>query len=503
MGCMKNRDKKNVVKWNFIFYLMEFIYTILVGVILVPLYLAYIPKDLYGYWLATGNILSVLTLINPGFSDIIQQKVSYNYGQNNISKVGSYSSSGIILTFGFAIIILIIGLGIQYSIGSIFVMQVDFLRELKAAFGLMLVGTFLTINYYSFSSVSYAILSSKTIGLINFIGNVSGLLTTVYCLTHDYGLLSLGIASIMRGLIFLLGSAFYVYNRFKKEDIQVKLTISCIKEVFSLSIYNFFGKVGQTLLSNLNSFLSAKFVSPVEASNLKFTQTAPEFGKIIVLRILYSVTPVIPNILASSGIERLRNKMLNLIYVLLSFIFFTCIALYLFNKEFIGLWLGNNSYSGYSINVFVVLLLLFSSINKVSYQLLFALGEIKRSNKILFVQALLYLPMAIIMTKLLGIIGLLLSGVIIEMFGLFFFWGPKLLKILNFPILKERKIIYEFLKLLLVALITLLGGTMIEFSHINWGILIGEIIIVAFLFFLLLFSISNMFRNLLFSYIKK
>mgnify|MGYP003100149233 FL=1 len=93
------KDKKNVVKWNFVFYLLEFLYTILVGIILVPLYLKYIPKDLYGFWLATGNILSILTLINPGFSDVIQQKVAYCYGLHDYKKIGLYTVSGICLTF--------------------------------------------------------------------------------------------------------------------------------------------------------------------------------------------------------------------------------------------------------------------------------------------------------------------------------------------------------------------------------------------------------------------
>lgn len=481
---------------------MEFLYTILVGVILVPLYLTYIPKDLYGYWLATGNLLSILTLINPGFSDIIQQKVSYSYGQNDTCRVGTYSVSGIVLTFGFAIIILIIGLGMLFLMGDIFAMPINYLNELKSAFGLMLIGTFLTINYYSFSSVSYAILSSKTIGLVNFVGNISGLFTTVYCLTHNYGLLSLGIASIVRGSIFLLGSLFYVYNRFRKEDIRVHLTTSCIKEVFSLSMYNFLGKTGQTLLSNLNSFLSAKFVSPIDASNLKFTQTASEFGKVIVLRILYSVTPVIPNMLASNGIERVRNQLINLIYILLAFILFACIALFLFNKEFIELWLGNSSYSGKFINIFVVFLLLFSSINKVSYQLLFVLGEIKKSNKISFFQALIYLPSAVFLTKLYGVIGLLSSGIVIEVLGLFFFYGPRLLKILNFSFLHRETIIWELLKLILVSSITLGFGLMIKFSCLNWGTLIVEVALTAVLFFLSLFFLSKLFRNLFFSIIK-
>lgn len=81
-------------------------------------------------------------------------------------------------------------------------MQANYLYELKIAFGLMLVGTFLTINYYSFSSILYAFLSSKSIGLIVLLGNSLGTLISIYLIIHGYGLIALGIASVVRGGVF-------------------------------------------------------------------------------------------------------------------------------------------------------------------------------------------------------------------------------------------------------------------------------------------------------------
>lgn len=46
----------------------------MVGIILVPIYLVYIPKDLYGYWLATGNILTIISLLDPGIGGVVTQK---------------------------------------------------------------------------------------------------------------------------------------------------------------------------------------------------------------------------------------------------------------------------------------------------------------------------------------------------------------------------------------------------------------------------------------------
>ena len=492
------KDKKNVVKWNFVFYLLEFLYTILVGIILVPLYLKYIPKDLYGFWLATGNILSILTLINPGFSDVIQQKVAYCYGLHDYKKIGLYTVSGICLTFVFSLIVLIIGVVVNLLIGSIFTMQANYLYELKIAFGLMLVGTFLTINYYSFSSILYAFLNSKSIGLIVLLGNSLGTLISIYLIIHGYGLIALGIASVVRGGVFLSCSVGYVIFKFRKKKIKIVFDLNNVKEVFSFSIYNFLGKTGQTLLTNMNSFLTAKFVSPIDAANLRFTQTVPEFGKVLVLRFLYSVAPIIPNLLAAKGLESIRIKLLNIVYFLISFIFLVCIGFYLLNEQFIYLWLGENNFSGKIINFFIIILLFFSSINKVCFQFLFALGDIKKSNKILFYQSLLYLPIAVFTTKFCGIIGLLLSGILVELLALFIFFFPTMVDILNISKIDIRKKLFvELTKISFVTVITLLIGSCVKFSNPSWLLFFVEIVFIVLTFFVLLFLCSKTFRNLL------
>jgi putative LPS biosynthesis related flippase len=491
------KNKKNVVKWNFIFYFMEFLYTILIGIVLVPLYMAYIPKDLYGFWLATGNILSILTLINPGFSDVIQQKIAYCYGLHNYEKIGLYAVSGICLTLVFSLTILVIGIGINFFMGDIFTMKMSYLHELKIAFSLMLIGVFLIINYYSFSSILYAFLSSKSIGLIVLLGNSLSTLISIYLIIHGYGLIAIGVASVVRGGTFLLCSIICVILKFRGEQIRIAFSFNNIKEIFSFSIYNFLGKVGQALLTNMNSFLTAKFVSPIDAANLRFTQTGPEFGKILVLRFLYSVAPIIPNLLAAKGLEAIKVKLLNIMYFLISFIFLVCVGFYLLNEQFIYLWLGENNFSGKEINFIIVVLLFFSSINKVCFQFLFALGDMKKSNKILFYQSLLYLPIVIFTTKFCGIIGLLLSGILIELLALFVFFFPKMVDILDISKKDIKKRIFrELAKLFFVTVITLLVGSCIKFSDPTWLFFSVEIIIIVLTFFSLLYVCSKVFRKL-------
>ncbi|MCS2667844.1 hypothetical protein NXY34_04820 [Bacteroides fragilis] len=82
----------------------------MVGIILVPIYLVYIPKDLYGYWLATGNILTIISLLDPGIGGVVTQKVSYYYGKMDCRSVGCYSFNGVLLSVIIALLVFIVGI---------------------------------------------------------------------------------------------------------------------------------------------------------------------------------------------------------------------------------------------------------------------------------------------------------------------------------------------------------------------------------------------------------
>ena len=59
---------------------------------MVPLYLKYISAETYGVWLATGNVLFWLGVLDPGFSQVIVQRISLYYGADNLSKVNFVES---------------------------------------------------------------------------------------------------------------------------------------------------------------------------------------------------------------------------------------------------------------------------------------------------------------------------------------------------------------------------------------------------------------------------
>jgi O-antigen/teichoic acid export membrane protein len=497
---MRNRNEYNkIAKWNFIFYLLNLFYSVSTGIFLVPLYLSYIPKDLYGYWLATGNILNWITLVNPGFADVIMQKVAYNYGRNRLDLVGKFSLWGLLLTVIVSFLIFLAGIVLYFFLYRLFPeIEASALAELKNAFLLTLIGTVIMLIYFSFGAIDYGLLSSKTIGLISAAGNCFSLITVIL-LIKQKGIIALGIAAIVRGFIYLGGSVVYTFVRFKKESIKIIFDTNIVREFFSLSLFNSFGKAGSILMNNSISFICTKMVSPDQTVLLKISQSGPELGKMFILRILYSFIPLISNLRGESIDDKIKRYISKIYFIIICFLCPTIFGFYLFNESFIKLWMSDNYFMGNYINILIVFLLLFSTTSKLLYQTLFSLGDIKRINLFISIQSIIYIVLAFVLTKYYGIVGALIAGILCEAAIIILGYLGRLNIILRI----NRCDIYKGIKdICLIGVSGLFACVFISrtiscFGVNRWSSFFTQVMVFVSIYFILLFFLSKRFRNIL------
>lgn len=492
-----SRDKNKVVRWNFYFYIATFIYTILVGVVLVPLYLRYIPVEVYGYWLATGNILILVSMIDPGFSAVVQQKISFNYGCNNKERVGEYAGNGILIGFCFAFLVFILGSGIYfyfpYFLSS--ASSSTYIHDLQNAFGLSLIGTFFMLIYYILGAIDYGILSSIGIGLINLISNLLSLILIVFLLTNNYGILSLGLGALIRGFSFLVLSFIYTFFRFRSEDIEWKMNRGLLVDFVSLSGFNFLGKIGLNVTTQVNSYICANLVGPVAATTLKFTQTVPEFTKIIVVRLANSISPVIPNYLSIGDFSAIRNILVKLIYISIWIIGLVFLGFYTLNSLFIELWVGVEYYGGTRLNMLVLILLLFSLLSEFLSIIAFSLGNIKPNSICFFIQGCIYVPLALYCTSFFGIQGVLIAGIIGHLLTTAWYYPITIYRLLKIRIWQLKNIFIEFLKVCVIVIVGIvLFYFFVDLEKGSWLTFLLNFTLIIIYYTISLFFVSKKIR---------
>lgn len=472
----------------------------MVGIILVPIYLVYIPKDLYGYWLATGNILTIISLLDPGIGGVVTQKVSYYYGKMDCRSVGCYSFNGVLLSVIIALLVFIVGILLSEKISLFLNVPYEYQEELINAFNYTLTGTSLMIIYYSIGTIAYGMLSSKCIGFINLFANISGLILTVVFFRLEYGLLSIGYASLIRSIIYILGSILYITYRFVNEKIGFSFDLLLMKDFFKLSFYNFFGSLGQNLLSNMNSFICTKYISPIASANLRFSQTVPDMGKTVALRIVSSFAPSISNLYGANQKKQLKTMIFLLTQILVWLLGLVFVGFLFLNESFILIWIGANNYCGGISNFLIIVLLMLSTVNKTISLIIFNLGDIKINNLVLFFQAVLYFALIIPIALYFKINGILLLSIGIEFLAFYFYYGRKIINI--FDCKDDVKKIYQnIFQTILVCAFVYIVLLVIDYFPTNWISFLMIVLFISLFYTLCLCLISVAFRQACFKFI--
>src|ERR1700712_585048 len=131
-------DKK-VLRWNFIFQYGYVITNIINSVILLPFYLKKIDASTLGVWLATGNILAWMTLIDPGVGEVLQQKIAELLGKDEKEEINKTIGSGLIASGCILLLSVIAGFVFYSFIGLIINKDVTVSPNLQMALFLTII----------------------------------------------------------------------------------------------------------------------------------------------------------------------------------------------------------------------------------------------------------------------------------------------------------------------------------------------------------------------------
>jgi len=364
------------------------------GVVLVPLYLRHIPSDLYGAWQASGNVLMWATMLDPGLSFVIQQRVATAYGKQDREAVAGWVATGLWTAGGVSILVLSVGLLSSYQL-------VEWLQlptgvsssELESAFRWGTVGASLMLYSYSLSAINQGLQSSLGTGLVSALASVARLTLVMLLLQNGLGLSAIAIASVFMGTALVAGNLAYLMRRLRTDSIPTVWLPSRLGEMGGLLSFMTVGRVAGILVNNVDLVLVARTLGPESVNTLRFTRTATEISRTIVDRPAVAMYSSLTHLVGAGGVARAREIVLRLLrFTTWTTILFASgfIAL---NGAFLRLWVGDRFYAGPTVNTILVGTFILATVTTVMSGLAFAAGNIRASNLGVFAQALVYLPL--------------------------------------------------------------------------------------------------------------
>jgi len=487
------RSRTTTTKWSLFFHNASIGLSIISGVVLVPMYLKFIPVDLYGAWVATGNILVWITIIDPGLSPVLLQQVGVAYGKNDKETIQNLIVSGNLITLCIVVLVIAMAIAATPFIPSWLNLsgEIDIV-SLKKAFIFAALGSGLMILSFTFTSINQGLQASLGIGLIFVAVSVLRICIVIILLYQGFCLIALGVSHLVMGFGLLIGNAGYLAWRLVTEKIRPSFSLKVLSKLFNLVSFTFLSKAGGVACQHVDLFVVARFLGPETSAVLKLTRTTPELSRALVERSGIAVTPALAHLVGSGDIEKARTVLLRLIRIMLWLLGIMLGGLVAMNDDFVGLWVGGRLFAGQEVSLMICAWFLLAAFTSILGNLCFTLGNIKGSSLAEFIKAVIYIPLIVFGTKYFGLIGCVVAP-LIAMAAVTAWYFPlsfsRLLRLLPGQIKTAFRDI-----LIIVAIVVPLTVVFYHIKAESWFSFIGIVAIFSFLYLTALFVLSRDFR---------
>jgi O-antigen/teichoic acid export membrane protein len=488
------RTHRRTTKWNLIFNYISIALGLVSGVALIPLYLRYIPLELYGVWLAIGNLLAWLTVIDPGLSTVLQQRAAVAYAKKDWPELNALLTGGVLISATISVLVTVCGLTLSKSV--INSLNLDNSADrliIETAFLIAVLGSAGMIFYYALSAFCLGIQSSLGIGIIFTTNMIIGMITTVVLLYKGMGLLALPIGTAACSVGLIAGFFLYVGWRYRDEKIAYRFSTNGIASLIKLTSYTFFGRSATVLASNMDAFVLTRYMGPEVAPIFLLTRKASDVGRMFLERPALAFMPVLSSLAGASEDDQVRVAVMRLMRMILWFLGLAAAGFIVFNDDFVNLWVGEHLYAGAVVNLVMVVNLVFGVLTTTLSNLCFSIGNIRGNSIAALVQGFLSIPLMIIGAKFYGLLGVAVAPLLAVLSISAWYYPCVFRRLLRLVRLDIRSYSYEAIAVTAAAILT--SVALFWLTPKNWPALIFSVVAFSATYLAVLTIISHSFRG--------
>jgi len=472
---------------NYLFNSSNAIIMIVNGIIMVPVYFKFMPVSTYGAWLATGNVVAMLGMIESGFGSVITQKMSVAIAEKDFKKFNQLAGANIYTALLFALGLLIVGLSISPFIAYWINADETIRQSITIAYIISLTSAAISLFVSLMGAFPQVWQETKAVGIITTVVNVLGILSLLIYLYLGFGVVSLALGYFTRAVLNLIGQGTWILSKWRKMNLsRPRFNLTVIIELLRDCFYPFLSRFSGLIMGNSQSFILALFVNPTLAAVYDISSKIAVVSSSFVNMINGSFFALFSLSFASKNKSEINNliKKVSIFYltVLVSGLMYSM----LFTEAIVHFWVGLEKYGGNMLLTFIVIALLINQLKFYFSNLLYTGGLINEAAKFDIMSMVLYVIVLLIIIKPTQIYAIPIATFVSGIVFLGFY-----LKLLKRYLLVE---IHEILKISFRILIVVLPFIVVHFV-LKIDLLNIKTLIVYLLSFSVLYVMVLMLMN--------
>lgn len=412
---------KKVLRWNFVFQYGWVITNIFNSILLLPLYLKHIDATTLGIWLATGNVLGWITLVDPGVGEVLQQRIAELRGRNENDEVGKMIGSGFIASG----LVLLVSIGFGFLcylfLGNILNKDISQYPHLSMAIILTVFSTGMSLVSFSLSGINQGMLNSAPVAIASLAANFLFLFINLAFLFLGFGVMSIAIANLCRGVFINLYNIAALLRLLKKVGLRVKYEYNYFRQFIKIFSFTSVSKIITGLSYSVDMIVLARYIAPASITLYEVNRRPVNISYSLVGRHSVALMPLISHAQGSGdrvAIAALINKQFKFYSYAAMFVGF----MFFFNySNLITAWTGRGNYAGTTITSFLIINFFIGLLGYFMANVGYALGDIKMNSLFNIVRSLCYGVCVFFAAKYYGIPGTLVVVLFVSLMDFVFF----------------------------------------------------------------------------------
>ena len=432
----------------------------ILGIVVTPIVLNFLGKTDYGIWIIISNILGYVNLFDFGITGSSRQLIARE--KKDGKDISTLSSQLLFLQIVIGLIILTFGLLTFSHMPEFFNISNENIDQTKLVFILAILSLAVTFPISTYASILVGQQYIHQNAIIEFVIALLSISVQLTLLFAGFGLIALPI-----GLIFSKIFLFIIYYRSVKKrfpNLHLHFRIFKWRElrpILGISSFWFMGSISAMIIYSSDSIVIGKFMDVSAVATYALSFRLVDFIRNRLYSFNKAAMPGLGQLFGSGNIERIRELYLNTQYIVWIFSLIAFIIIFLFNGEFVSLWVGKEYFVGNEINILFGAYLFMTFIFHSSSIIVSASLKIKEISLMRLLEALLNISLSIYFIVKFGYIGLIGSTVLALLTTNFWYAPYKTIKILKIPFKVYFKRV--FIKLVPTYLLLICTTTIIAY----------------------------------------
>jgi O-antigen/teichoic acid export membrane protein len=386
--------------FNYLFNSINAIVMIVNGIIMVPLYFKFMPVSTYGAWLATGNVVAMLGLVESGLSGAITQKMSVAIAEKDDMKFFQLAGANIYTALLMSLVLFVLGLSLSPFIADWINADENIKHSITIAYIVSLTSAALSLLTSLIGAFPQVWQETKTTGLITTAVNIVGILSLVIYLYLGFGVVSLALSYITRAILNLLGQGSWIFMKWRNLNLsRPTFNFAVIKELLKDCFYPFLSRISGVIMGNSQSFILAMFISPTIAAVYDITSKIASVACNFVSMANGSFFALFSLTFASKNKSEINNLIQRVSLFFLTVLFSALLYSMVFTQSIVHIWVGLDKYGGDLLLAFIIIALLITQLKQYFNNLLYTGGMINKSAKLDVLSMVLFVALLMAIVK--------------------------------------------------------------------------------------------------------